>query len=60
MKILKLLSKKAQKEKIEGFSEFFLRASKKEKEKIIREVAHRANKEQQKIFTKSKLKIKTN
>lgn len=47
-------------EKYDGFSDFFLRASKKEKEAVFTEVAHKANEDQQKTFREAKLKVGAN
>lgn len=57
MKLLNLFRK--QKEKSGKFSEFFLHASEEKKERVLKEVAHKANEEQMAVFTKSKLKAKT-
>ena len=56
---MKNSSKKIQKEKPGKFSDFFLHASEEEKIKVFREVARRANKDQQKIFRKATLKSKS-
>ncbi len=42
-----------------GFSDFFLHASEKRKEEVIREAAEKSNQEQIEIFNKSRLKTKT-
>jgi len=59
MKLFNLFKKTEQKEKTGKFSDFFLHATERKKEEILKEVAHRANKEQREVFMKSRLKTKT-
>ena len=59
MKLLNLFIKNKTKERSGRFSEFFLHASEKEKERIFKEVAHKANEEQREVFLKSHIKTKT-
>lgn len=58
MKLPNLLRIFEKTEKSGSFSDFFLRASEHRREKVLREAAERANKEQRDIFTKSQLKTK--
>lgn len=60
MKLMNVSNKLENKSKSERFSEFFLSASEKKKEKVLKEVAHRANKDQQKLVLESRLNIRTN
>jgi len=46
-------------EKPGRFSDFFLRASKEKTERVLKEVARKANEEQREVFTKAQLKAKT-
>lgn len=57
MKLLNLFRR--QKEKSGKFSEFFLHASEENKERILKEAAHKANEEQMIVFRKSQFKTKT-
>ncbi len=59
MKLLNLFRKAEKTEKPSRFSDFFLYAPENKKEEVLREAAHKANKEQQEVFTKSHLKAKT-
>lgn len=59
MKLLDLFKKTERTEKPSRFSDFFLHASEKEKEEVLKEVARKANEEQQEVFRRSRLKIKT-
>lgn len=47
-----------QKEKLGPFSDFFLHASEKKKEQVLKEAARRANEEQRETFLKSQFKVK--
>ena len=60
MKLLNLFKKSVQKDKPGRFSDFFLYASKKKKEEVLREVARKANEEQRAVFSRSTFKTKTN
>jgi len=59
MKLLNLLKKTEKTAKSGKFSDFFLHASEKKREEILREAANKANEEQRDIFKKSCLKAKT-
>ena len=59
MKLLNLFIKNKTKERSGRFSEFFLHASEKEKEKIFKEAARKANEEQREVFTRHHYKTKT-
>lgn len=59
MKLFNLFRKTKQKEKSGSFSDFFLHASEKKKEAVLREAARKANEEQKEVFLKSHLKAKT-
>ncbi|PIR89324.1 MAG: hypothetical protein COU07_00285 [Candidatus Harrisonbacteria bacterium CG10_big_fil_rev_8_21_14_0_10_40_38] len=58
MKLFNLFRKTEQKEKSGKFSDFFLHASERRKEEILKEAAHKANEEQRKVFPKSHLKTR--
>lgn len=58
MKLLNLFRKAEKTEKPSRFSDFFLHTPEKEKEKVLREAARKANEEQRGIFAKSHLKAK--
>ncbi len=59
MKLLNLFKKTEQKAKPGRFSGFFLSTSEREKEKILREAARKANEEQKEVFMRSHFKTKT-
>lgn len=50
MKIFSFLAKSKQKNKNSHFADFFLHASKKDKEKVFTEAARRANEDQRKLI----------
>ena len=59
MRPLNLFRKSEQKGKPGRFSDFFLHASEKEKEKIFKEAARKANEEQREVFMRHHYKTKT-
>lgn len=59
MKFLNLFKKTQKKDPPGRFSDFFLHASEKEKEKVFKEAARKANEEQREVFRQSRLKTKT-
>lgn len=59
MRLSNLFRKTKQKEKPSRFSDFFLNAPDKEKERVLREAANTANEEQREVFMRSRLKAKT-
>ena len=60
MKLFNLFRKTEQINKPGRFSDFFLHASEKEKEEILREAARKANEEQREVFMRSRLKTEIN
>lgn len=59
MKLFSLFRKAEKTEKIGRFSDFFLNVPKERKERVLREVAEKANQEQREMFMKARLKMKT-
>lgn len=59
MKLLNLFKKTKETGGTGRFSDFFLHASEKDKERVFKEAARRANKEQRELFERSRLKAKT-
>jgi hypothetical protein len=63
MKIFKLFNKiifgKNKAEKKTGFSDFLINASAEEKERVFKDAAVRANKDQRELARKANLKLKT-
>lgn len=59
MKLFNFFGKTEKAGKTGQFSDFFLHAPEKKREKVFREAARKANEEQQEVFTKSHLKVKT-
>jgi len=57
-KVLNIFKKPKKTEKYTGFSDFFLNASPKEIEAVVKEAAHKSNEDQQETFRKSQLKIR--
>lgn len=58
MKLFNIFRKTKEAEKSGKFSDFFLHAPEKEKERVFREAARRANEEQREIFERARLKTK--
>lgn len=58
MKLLNLFKKTKETREASRFSDFFLHASEKDKERVFREAARRANEEQREVFERSRLKAK--
>ncbi|HLB51207.1 MAG TPA: hypothetical protein VJL38_03465 [Patescibacteria group bacterium] len=58
MKLLDFFRKTEKADNPSRFSEFFLHASEKEKEKVFKEVARKANEEQREVFMRANLKTK--
>lgn len=59
MKLVDFFKKNKEIKKSGKFSDFFLSATEKKKEEVLREVARKANEEQRKVFGKSQFKTKT-